>query len=224
MLAFLSLLQVLLSRTSNETMKVRSVSASGQIPETFLFTKSSDLEDFLRKKYVPDDSISKISKRLSYSAKGKTIIHDFYMYNLTEAHASEIYQPSVETKIASSRTSPQSHTTSYSDGRPYAPPPPPKSLATPSHYYNRVAFRNSSIIKIKREGNNFVATVTTITAKATVDASERKEIYETEKEGKGTSVKTRVVKIARYLTGEEIEKINNAIDDKARPLINKYNV
>lgn len=178
MFVFLSLCRLTQSKSKRYKSSIKDVGMMlGGVstfvlnPQAKTFTRTPQFRQFLVRQGISYVDADKITKKMSYSSKMNSIIHNFKMY---------------DTK--------------------------PNSLS-------RDSLRTSLIVKAKKQGNSIDVTVSRITAKANVLATSIKTTW---KQGLFRKKNIKQVFLKRPLTAQELEKINKAIDDEARPLIQKY--
>ena len=195
MFVFLFLCQLTRSghSTTQSAMEMGQINTSVSSSAMKISADTSKLELLLQNEGVPYDDACKISKRMSYSSNINTIIHKFDMFNITLNQA-KLQRSAKKLDFKA-------------------------MVAVLKEALSRVSSRKSFVIKIKRQENKFITNVSCINAKTKVLATVTEKSWKRGIFGK-KNVKTNIDR--RPLTAEELEKINQAIDDKARPLIQKY--
>ena len=201
MFIFLSLFQLSRSGSSitDNPMEVGQVNVSEKQPETQTFTNVDDFGNYLRKNGVSKSDASKLSKRMAYSYKIGTIVHTFGMTRL------ELLKMRIPKwgKV-------------YLDG---VPDSVIKKINTPIAPARRISYRKSVIVKAHKEGSNIVATVSNVVGETEIKATKTKKTWD---DFLWVKYNHNSYTENRPLTAQEIEKINQLIDDKTRPLIKKY--
>ena len=195
MILFLSLWRLAISGesiTRNE-MQMDPVKTSVSTASSVTIDNLYRLKTYLISKGVSSDTANKFYKKMSFSSSMNTVVHELNMKDWT------LDQKELQKKLKSNNLG--------------------DIIKLVKQALSRETIRKSSVITVKKQNGKYAVTVTAITGSTSSYATETKKTW-------GNFLWWRINEKSntykRSLTGQEIEKINSAIQAKVYPILQKY--